>query len=47
MESAVVINNIWSREKRPDYLKARDNKTEAKISRQWLVRNRRRRNGDK
>lgn len=41
MESAVFMNSIWQREKRPDQLKARKKETEPIISRGWFLRHRR------
>lgn len=39
MSSAVKMNNIWSRENRPSFLKTKNNKNEDNISRRWLSKN--------
>lgn len=41
MESAIMMNSVWQKEKRPDYLKTEDKIIEPAISRRWFLRNRR------
>ena len=41
MESAIFMNSVWQREKRPEHLKTKDKNTEPVISRRWFLRNRR------
>ncbi len=36
--SAVAVNNIWSREKRPGFLKTKNKDAEPKISRRWSMK---------
>lgn len=40
MSSAVKMNKIWSKEKRPHFLKTKNDKNEDNISRKWLYKNR-------
>lgn len=39
MSSAVFVNSVWKREKRPTYLKTKNKTTEPKISQRWAVKN--------
>ena len=41
VESAIMMNSVWQREKRPDQLKTEDKDTEPKISRRWFLKQRR------
>ncbi len=38
MFNAVFVNPMWSREKRPDFLKTKNDREEPKISRSWKIR---------
>jgi spore germination protein KA len=38
MASAVFVNPMWRREKRPEFLKTKDNTEEPKISRSWKIK---------
>lgn len=42
VESAVMMNSVWQREKRPEYLKTEDKLTEPVISSRWYLKNKRR-----
>lgn len=40
MENAVLVNPIWRKEKRPDFLHTKDKNEEPKISRNWKINKR-------
>lgn len=40
MSNSVLVNPIWRKEKRPEFLKTKDNEEEPKISRNWKTDNR-------
>ena len=40
MNSAVIVNKIWKREKRPGFLKTKSDDYESEISQRWSLKNR-------
>ena len=37
--TAIFVNKVWKREKRPSFLKTKSKSAEPEISRQWMTKN--------